>query len=81
MPNALPQNQDQLSEILTELTDFQDYFTEDSKINELVDYIHSETSVPKAAIRLAIKRIAPFLATTVGVPMLNKLHGQLSNYN
>jgi hypothetical protein len=49
MPKPAPTT-DQFSEILNELTDFKDYFTEDSKINELVEYIHTETSVPKAAI-------------------------------
>ena len=78
---ATPQATEQLSQVLNELTDFQDYFTEDEKINELVDYIHDQTNVNKAAIRLSIKRIAPFLASSVGRPMLRKLHGKLSQYD
>lgn len=80
MPNKAT-TLDQFSEVLNKLTDFQDYFTEDSKINELVEYVHSETNVPRAAVRLAIKRIAPFLASSVGVPMLDKLHSKLSEYS
>jgi len=80
MPKTAP-TADQFSEILNELTDFKDYFTENSKISELVDYIHSETNVPKAAIRLGVKRIAPFLAGTVGVAIFNKLHANLSKYS
>ncbi|PIE00802.1 MAG: hypothetical protein CSA79_02155 [Thiothrix nivea] len=72
---------DQFSQVLDALTEFKDYFTNDDKITQWVDYLHAETGIPKADIRLAIKRIAPFLATTVGVPMLNKLHGKLSEYH
>ena len=80
MPKPAPTTE-QFSEVLNQLTDFKDYFTEDSKINELVDVIYEETKLPKAAIRLAVKRIAPFLAGTVGVAIMNKLHANLSNYS
>ncbi len=76
----IPPSTDQFSEVLKELTDFQDYFTDEAKIKELVDYIHEQTGLNKISIRFGIKRIAPLLASKLGVPLLNKLHGQLSQY-
>lgn len=76
------------SSTLTELIEFKDYFTDDKKINLLVDWLHEETKCSRFTARLTIKHIAPFilarltsLGKIIGKAWTHKLHERLNKYN
>ncbi len=75
-------------ETLDKLADFQDYFTDPTKVERLVDWLHEETGFNKPVIRLAVKRVAPFvlarlekLGKRVGAAWLARLHERLGRYD
>ncbi|MGB0732493.1 MAG: tetratricopeptide repeat protein, partial [Pontibacterium sp.] len=63
---------------LEALCGFEDYFTDEEKSKELVTWIHDETGIPKAGVRLAVKRIAPLLWKVTKKTAGAKLHDFLS---
>lgn len=91
MPNTnLPSEQEQFKQVLADLADKSliEYFTDDAQLNQLVDWMYEETRVPKLAIRLALKKVIPFvlnksneLAGETIKGWWRKLHDRLSEYS
>ena len=72
------------SETLDELIAFKEYFTDDDKNKVLAQWIHEETGINKAAVRLSLKYVAPFVIARlanagkiVGQAWMAKLHDRL----
>ena len=80
-------NKPSFIELLTELAEFKDYFTEDDHIDILVKWLQEETGVSKMKATFAVKHIAPFVVScveklvgTLANSWKAKLHERLSRY-
>lgn len=81
-------DEEQFAEALTQLVEFKDYFTDEKKAAELIDWLQQETGVSKITARLAVKHIAPFvlarlesLGKGVSKKWMADLHGRLGQYS
>ncbi|MBB1485811.1 hypothetical protein [Oceanospirillum sediminis] len=84
-PDNSPKN---LTDILKELAGYEDFFKEEEKTKDLVNWVHEETGINKLSIRLAIKHVAPLViagvekaAGLVADSWKAKLHERLSRYS
>ncbi|PWQ95346.1 ATP-binding protein [Leucothrix arctica] len=85
MPKTPTPPSKDFSEILDELIAFKEYFTDDDKNKVLAQWIHEETGINKASVRLALKYVAPFIIARlaqageiVGKAWMTKLHDRMS---
>ena len=83
--NTSTESQKDFTEILKELAGYEEFFKEEEKTKELVDWVHEETGINKLSIRLAIKHVAPLVigavekaAGMVADSWKAKLHERLS---
>ncbi len=83
-----PDRATQFVAALDELAEFNDYFTDDAKVQQLVDWLHTETGINKIALRLAVRRVAPFvvarlasLGKAVGKAWMTRLNERLGRFD
>ncbi|RVU84837.1 ATP-binding protein [Leucothrix sargassi] len=84
MPKTPTTPSKDFSETLDELIAFKDYFTDNDKNKVLAEWIHEETGINKASVRIALKYVAPFVIARlanagkiVGQAWMAKLHDRL----
>ncbi len=58
---------EQFEDILKQLSEYKNYFSDKDSINELVNWLHEETGFNKASLNLAIKYIVPLIIASVAV--------------
>jgi tetratricopeptide (TPR) repeat protein len=73
-------------QVIEELTKFETFFTDKDSVKLLADWLHEDYGINKAASRLALKYIIPFvlnrlsqLGKVVAQSWINKLHDNLSH--
>lgn len=73
-------------QVIEELTKFEAFFTDKDSVKLLADWLHEDYGINKAASRLALKYIIPFvlnrlsqLGKVVAQSWINKLHDNLSH--
>lgn len=73
-------------QVIEELTKFEAFFTDKDSVKLLADWLHEDYGINKAASRLALKYIIPFvlnrlsqLGKVIAQSWINKLHDNLSH--
>ncbi|NLU97034.1 hypothetical protein B6N13_02850 [Marinomonas sp. UCMA 3892] len=73
-------------QVIEELTKFEDFFTDKDSVKLLADWLHEDYGINKAASRLALKYIIPFvlnrlsqLGKVIVQSWVNKLHDNLTH--
>ena len=85
--NHTPDMTEQFTEVLKQLAEFKDYFVSKDSVNDLVDWLHEETGINKASLKLAINYILPLIiaiaakaGSAVAVSWKRKILEHLTQY-
>ncbi|PWQ93356.1 tetratricopeptide repeat protein, partial [Leucothrix pacifica] len=88
MPTTSAANELTFKEIIAELTEFQEYFTDEDKSKALADWLSEACGIEGKAARLAIRNLAPLVLASlagtgkvVGKAWMLKLHDKLGEYS
>lgn len=78
-------NAEQLAQTVYQLTEFKDYFTDEDKSKELVEWLVDETKISKWVARLLVRKIGPLVLSgmgrvggVIGQSLLDKLNAKLN---